>query len=80
MDLIKAEEFLQNHQTISHFYDDNSCNMVCFDRDVKKAMIEFAKQSVINELKRHIVHPNKPGYRRKDILLRIKELENDKKD
>ena len=49
--MITVEDFLQNHQTISHFYDDNSCNMVCFDRDVKQAMIEFAKLHVTEALK-----------------------------
>lgn len=38
-----AEEFLQDHHQISHFYDDKTNNMVCFSDDVQKAMIEFAK-------------------------------------
>lgn len=35
----------------------------------------YAKHCVIEELKKHIVHPMKPGYRRHDIINRIKELE-----
>lgn len=38
-----AEDFLQEHHQISHYYDDKTDRMVCFDDDVKKAMIEFAK-------------------------------------
>jgi len=41
-----AEEFLQNHLEISHFYDDKTNQMVCFSADVEKAMIEFAKLHV----------------------------------
>jgi len=41
-----AEEFLQNHNQISHYYDDKTSKMVCFDDDVKTAMIEFAKLHV----------------------------------
>ena len=39
-----------------------------------QAMIEFAKLHVIAELKKHIEHPTKPGYKRHDILQRSKEL------
>ena len=39
-------------------------------------MKKYAKQEVLKELKNHIVHPMKPGYRRHDILNRIKEIEN----
>jgi hypothetical protein len=38
-----AEDFLQDHHQISHFYDDKTNNMVCFSDDVQKAMIEFTK-------------------------------------
>lgn len=38
-----AEEFLQQHPQISHYFDDETGKMVCFDDDVKQAMIEFAK-------------------------------------
>lgn len=41
-----AEDFLQDHHQISHFYDDKTNNMVCFSDDVQKAMIEFAKLHV----------------------------------
>jgi hypothetical protein len=39
-------------------------------------MKKFAKQEVITELEKHIVHPMKPGYRRHDILNKIKQLKN----
>ncbi len=38
-----TEDFLQDSFEISHFYDDKTDRMVCFDDDVKKAMIGFAK-------------------------------------
>jgi hypothetical protein len=41
------------------------------------AMREYAKLSIIEELKKHIEHPTKPGYKRLDIVKRIKELENE---
>lgn len=41
-----AEEFLQNHHQISHFYNDETDKMCCFSDDVHKAMIEFAKLHV----------------------------------
>jgi hypothetical protein len=42
-----ADDFLQDHPQISHYYDDITDEMVCFSKDVQKAMIEFAKlQSV----------------------------------
>jgi len=40
-------------------------------------MADFAKQSAIEELKKHIEHPTKPGYKRHDILNKIKQLENE---
>jgi hypothetical protein len=46
-----AEEFLQDHLQISHFYDDKTDRMVCFSDDVQKAMIEFAKLHVEAALK-----------------------------
>lgn len=45
------------------------------DADIIKAFEEFARMQVIAELKRHITHPTKPGYKRSDIVARIKELE-----
>jgi hypothetical protein len=36
-----AEEFLQNHLQISHFYDDKTNQMVCYSDEVQQAMIEF---------------------------------------
>jgi len=41
-----AEDFLQDHLEISHFYDDKTNQMVCFSSDMQKAMIEFAKLHV----------------------------------
>lgn len=46
-----AEDFLQDHLEISHFYDDKTQNMVCYSDDVQKAMIEFAKMHVKIALK-----------------------------
>ena len=46
-----AEDFLQDHLEISHFYDDKTENMVCYSDDVQKAMIEFAKLHVEAALK-----------------------------
>ena len=50
-DIPTAEDFLQDHLEISHFYDDKTQNMVCFSDDVQKAMIEFAKMHVEAALK-----------------------------
>jgi hypothetical protein len=46
-----AEDFLQEHSKISHFYDDKTNQMVCFSADVQKALIEFAKLHVEAALK-----------------------------
>ena len=46
-----AEDFLQDHLEISHFYDDKTQNMVCYSDDVQKAMIEFARIHVKAALK-----------------------------
>jgi hypothetical protein len=40
-------------------------------REVSKLVCDFA----IEQLKQHIEHPTKPGYRRHDILNKIKQLE-----
>jgi hypothetical protein len=42
------------------------------DKELEKAKLEFA----ISQLEQHIVHPMKPGYRRHDILDKIKELKS----
>jgi hypothetical protein len=45
-------------------------------REACKAFMEvYAKHRVIEELKSHVEHPTKPGYKRHDIVKRIKELE-----
>ena len=51
--MITVEEFLQNHQTISHFFNDEYDEMMCFDKDIKQAMIEFAKLHVIEAKKEY---------------------------
>ena len=38
---------------------------------VERQKLEFA----IEQLKEHIEHPTKPGYKRHDVLAKIKELE-----
>jgi hypothetical protein len=38
--------------------------------DIEKVKLEFA----IEHLEQHIVHPMKHGYRRHDIMAKIKEL------
>ncbi len=40
----------------------------------KEAMIKFARLQVIAELKQHVEHPTKPGYKRSDIVARLNEL------
>jgi len=37
---------------------------------------EYAKLVSINELEKHVEHPTKPGYKRQDIVKRIKELKS----
>lgn len=49
--IVTADDFLQDHLEISHFYDDITQNMVCYSDDVQKAMIEFAKLHVEAALK-----------------------------
>lgn len=39
---------------------------------LEKAKLEFA----IHQLEQHIVHPMKPGYRRHDVMDKIKELKS----
>ncbi len=46
-----AEEFLNNHPQISHYYDDKTDKMVCFSEQVEQAMIEFAKLHIEAALK-----------------------------
>jgi len=44
--------------------------------DIYLTMNNYAKILIIKELKNHIYNPNKPGYKRNDIIKRIKELED----
>ena len=46
-----AEEFLQEHSQISHYYDPETERMVCFADQVKQAMVEFAQHHVEQALK-----------------------------
>ena len=64
-----AEEFLTmiDERDGTMWTEDNA--------DIIKALEEFARMQVIAELKQHIEHPTKPGYKRSDIVARIKELE-----
>ena len=65
-------------KVIKQFLDKN-CNTYCLlggekselYREVSKLICNFA----IEQLKQHIEHPNKPGYKRHDILDKIKEIE-----
>lgn len=41
-----AEEFLNEHHQISHYYDDKGKQMVVPDSQVQQAMIEFTKLHV----------------------------------
>ncbi len=49
------------------FYDD--------DKSPVDNMEAYAKAKIIEELKKFIYHPGKPGYMRRDIIERIKYLE-----
>lgn len=44
-------DFLNNHLTISHYYDDKTDKMVCLSEQVEKAMVEFARFHVTEALK-----------------------------
>lgn len=46
-----AEDFLQDHLQISHFFNEKYEKMTCFSDDVQQAMIEFAKLHVEAALK-----------------------------
>ena len=46
------------------------------DTKLEKAKLEFA----IQQLEQHIVHPMKPGYRRHDVMDKIKELKSQLKE
>jgi len=43
--------------------------------DAAEAMSEFSRLKCIEELTKYIEDPSKPGYKRSDIVDRIKELE-----
>lgn len=46
-----AEDFLETHYQISHFYSDKEERMVCFADDVQQAMKEYAWIKVQEALK-----------------------------
>lgn len=46
-----AYEFLNEHNTINHFYSDKEGKMICYSEDVEKAMKAFAKYHVQEALK-----------------------------
>lgn len=46
-----AEDFLQDHLQISHFFNEKYEKMTCFSDDVQQAMVEFAKLHVEAALK-----------------------------
>lgn len=46
---------------------------------IVKQIEKIHLQSQINLLKKYVEHPTKPGYKRHDILNKIKELEKIKK-
>ena len=47
-----AEEFLNQHLTISHFYDDITDQMVVPSSQLEQAMVDFAKMHVVQALKK----------------------------
>lgn len=58
------------------FIEVNYPNLYVDESAAKSLMGEYAKLSIIEELEKHIEHPTKPGYKRQDILNRIKELKS----
>jgi len=58
----------------SEFIEENYSNLHIDKSAAKFLMLEYAKLVVIEELEKHIEHPTKPGYKRHDIVNRIKEL------
>lgn len=70
-----AEEFLDAQESYTR---NLSVLPLGTSKIIKQNMIEFAKLCVIAELKKHIEHPTKPGYKRSDIIARIKELERNR--
>jgi len=71
-----AEEFLQNHLEISHFYDDKTNQMVCFSADVEKAMIEFAIEQLRYVYKELFITNRKFWIEQQEVVLnKIQELE-----
>jgi len=47
------------------------------DKILHSEVISFIRLKVVEELGKHIEHPTKPGYRRLDIVARIKELKKE---
>lgn len=63
--LLTAEEFIEQHIP-------NTCIVL------PEWLVAFAQQQIMAELEKHIEHPGKPGYKRSDIIARIKELKQQK--
>lgn len=91
-DILTAEDFLNKHCTISHFYDDKTEQMVVPSSQQEQAMIEFAKLHVeaalkavsenatvdiIDHEKYKVLHL--PGYERgtKEVILPIYGVDED---
>jgi hypothetical protein len=75
----KVLEYIENrkdfHLGMIEEYDEGGY-LGIDENNLSKIMEEYARIVVINELKKCIEHPRKPGYKRHDILDRIKELES----
>lgn len=86
---LKEKFYALNSETDNCFAKDenelNECNRMCTghgcpkweEHAVKceKIAQNYMRNCLIDELKKHIEHPTKPGYKRSDIINRIKELE-----
>ena len=66
-----AEEILHKHVDVQYCISRNG------EEQTYKAMMEFARVFAIEQLKKHVEHPTKPGYKRNDVINHIKELENE---
>ena len=80
---MKAEEFLNQHLTISHFYDDITDQMVVPSSQLEQAMVDFAKMHVEQALKEALEEAptgsstDIPSYEEmKDAILNAYPLDN----
>ena len=58
------------------FIDKNYPNQPIDEFSIGFIMDEYAKLWVIEELEKCVEHPSKPGYKRHDIIKRLKELKS----